>query len=52
MKREVIIEPADLHIIRNFVKVKVKGYVNEWTNEQCVDELTNWLYENTHGEGD
>ena len=52
MKRDVIVEPADLRIIRNFVKVKVAGYADEWTDEQCVDELTSWLYDNTFKEGD
>ena len=52
MKQDVRLEPGDLRIIRNFVKVKVADYADEWTNEQCVDELTNWLYDNTHGEGE
>ena len=45
MKQEVILEPGDLRIIRRFVKDNLNElYVDEFTDEQCVEELINYLY--------
>ena len=51
MRKDITLEPGDVWIIRQFVKANIGGYVDEWTDQECVDEMTNWIYENTHTEG-
>jgi hypothetical protein len=29
----------------------MSGYVDEWSDDECVDEMMHWIYENTHKEG-
>jgi hypothetical protein len=45
VKQDVRLEPGDLRIIRRFVKDKLNElYKDDFTDEQCVDELINYLY--------
>ena len=53
MKRcDVTLEHGDVEIIRKFLEFRVKSYVAEWNEQQCLAELTNWLYNNTYEDGE
>jgi hypothetical protein len=49
--RAVFLEQADLEVIRKFLQAKFKGeYCEDWDDNTCICELTNWLYYNTNEE--
>ena len=47
--KAVFLEQADLVVIRKFLQAKFGDeYSDEWDDDTCICELTNWLYYNTN----